>query len=135
MAQREVRLPETLERSLKMRIPRYDRDKTTSARVEELEEYLIDTARMQGDLTQEGIDWEKIMWPLEEEWANLTGWEHLRRTRTEAAVTAAKRMVDPELYAKIEDIKWIIRKCKAEEDRMERDGTKASRAYTMETGR
>ena len=135
MAERSVRLPETLERSLKMRVPRYDRDKTTSARVEEFEEYLLESARMQGDLTQEGIAWEKIIWPLEEVWANLTGWEELRRTRTEAAVTAAKRMVDPELYAKMEDIRWIIKKCALEADRMERDGTKVSRAYTMETGR
>lgn len=133
MSERNTKMPEVLQRSLVMRAPRYDKDKGRRERIDELEAYLLESAFMQGELTETRVDFEQTLWPLEEVWANLTGWEHLRRTRTETAVTAAKRMVDPETYNAMEDIKWIITKLTQEIDRMERDSSKVSRAFSMET--
>ena len=127
-------IPEVLERSLKMRPPRYDRLMSSSMRVELLEEFMLESAYIQGDLTEARVEWEKVLWPLEQEWHDITGWEEFRRNKTEAGVRAAKRMVRPDLWAMMEDIRWVIKRMGDEIERMESTAAKVSRSYTMETG-
>lgn len=117
-------------------MPVFARGTTPSAKIVELEEYLLLSASVQGDLTEERFDWMSRLVPVEDEWEHLPQeeWGHLRRTRTETAVMHAKRVARPELYDDIQDMKWMIKRLTEEIDRMERDATKCSRAYTMITG-
>jgi hypothetical protein len=126
-------LPECLQRSLQMRVPAYDRTMTARQRIELLEDYLLESAIVQGELTEERAGWMVTLIPLQHEWDHLAGWEDRRRTRTEAGVRDAKRAVRPDLYDEIEEVNWMIKRLTEEVDRMERDASKVSRAYSMET--
>ena len=105
-------------------------------KIAQLESYLLLTAFTEGELTEERVEWESRLVPVKDEWDRMPQelWEHLRRTKTETAVNHAKRMVQPDLYDQIQDHLWMIKRLTEEIDRMEREGTRASRAYTMVTG-
>lgn len=129
-------LPAALVTSIELRVPVFERGTAPRMKIDALEEYLLLSAHVQGDLTEERLDWMSRLVPLKDEWDHLPqeDWGHLRRTRTETAVTHAKRQVRPELYDDMMDIDWMIKRLTEEIDRMERDASKCSRAYTMITG-
>jgi hypothetical protein len=115
-------------------MPLFPRDTPPAVKVESLESWMLLSAWTQGELAEERLDWLSSLVPLQDEWDHLTGWEHLRRTRTEIAVEQAKRMLRPDLYDQIQDHRWMIKRLDEEVDRMERESTKTSRAYTMVVG-
>lgn len=129
-------LPAALVTSLGLRVPVFERTAPPRQKIDALEEYLLLSANVQGDLTEERLDWMSRLVPLSSEWEHIPQeeWGHLRRTRTETAVTHAKREARPDLYDEMMDIEWMIKRLTEEIDRMERDATKVSRAYTMITG-
>lgn len=129
-------LPAALTTSIGMRVPTFERGAAPRGKIDALEDYLLRSAMVQGDLTEERLDWMSRLVPLKDEWdhMNQEEWGHLRRTRTETAVTHAKRQVRPELYDEMMDIEWMIKRLTEEIDRMERDAAKVSRAYAMIVG-
>lgn len=133
---RTVQLPDALEKSKKMRVPTFEHGTSPRQKIDQLETYLLDSAAVQGDLTEERLDWMVRLVPLEHEWDHIPEdeWAHLRRTRTETAVKHAKRIARPQLYDEIQGIEWMAKRLTEEIDRMERDASKCSRAYTMLTG-
>lgn len=119
-----------------MRIPVFREDVAPSAKIDQLESYLLLTAVIQGNLTEERVEWLSAMVPLKDRWDHMPEeqWGHLRRTRTETAVNHAKRMVDGSLYDELQDHEWMIKRLAEEIDRMERESVKVSRVYTMIAG-
>lgn len=127
-------LPSSLTTSIGLRMPVFADGTSATDKLGQLESYLLLTAYTQGELSECRLEWLSSKIALQDEWAHLTGWEDLRRTRTETAVTHAKRMLRPDLYDALEDHDWMIKRLTEEVDRMERDSVKASRAYTFITG-
>jgi hypothetical protein len=118
----------------KLRVPRVERELGVRARVEALEDYLLESAWHQGELAEARLELYGQLRELEEKWDHLDGWQALKRTKTEAAVDDAKRQLRPELYDGIKKARWLIRRLSEEIERLERDATKCSRAYTLATG-
>lgn len=117
-----------------MRVPTFEKGVGSRARVEALESYLLQSAFAQGELSEERLDRLVMLKGHQQEWDHLDGWQALLRTRTEAAVKDAKRQVNPGLYDRLTELEWIIKRLVEEIDRLERDATKVSRAYSMMTG-
>lgn len=128
--------PEALKKSIELRVPVFERGAPPAMKISALEDHLLLSAHVQGDLTEERLDWMAALVPLQDQWDHVPEdeWRHLRRTRTETAVKHAKREVRPELYDKIMDHEWMIKRLTEEIDRLERHASVCSRAYTMLTG-
>lgn len=127
-------LTEALEKSKGLRMPLFEKGTAPRVKIDELESYLLLTAWQQGELAEERLDALVTLQDLEHQWDHLDGWQGLKRTRTEAAVEDAKRQVAPQLYDQKRDLEWTIKRLSEEIDRLERDATKVSRAYSMMTG-
>lgn len=129
-------LPACLQTSVGLRMPVFAAGTSPSSKIGQLEDYLLLTAYTQGELTEVRMDWMCSLVPIRDEWDHMPNeeWAHLRRTRTETAVTHAKRMARPDLYDQMLDHDWMIKRLSEEFDRMEREAARASRVYTMITG-
>lgn len=127
-------LTKALETSKGLRMPVFENGAMPRVKIDELESYLLLTAFQQGELAAERLEALVTLRELERQWDHLTGWEGLKRTRTEAAVDDAKRQMSPLLYDQKRDLEWTIKRLSEEIDRLERDATKVSRAYTFITG-
>lgn len=136
MARHRPQYPAALTTSIGLRVPVFDRGTPPRTKIEALEEYTLLSAHVQGDLTEERLEWMSRLVPLQDQWDHMPQeeWGHLRRTRTETAVTHAKRVARPDLYDEIQEIQWMIKRLTEEIDRMDKDASKVSRAYTMLTG-
>lgn len=130
----EPNLPECLTISLGLRVPVFEKGKSPREKIDELESYLLLSAYTQGELTEERMGWLVGRVVLQTEWDHLDGWQQYKRTRTELAVRDAKRHIRPDLYDRLQANEWMVKRLGEEIDRMERDATKVSRAYTMITG-
>lgn len=127
-------LPDCLAESLKMRVPRFTQEDTVGTKVARYEDYMMETAFVEGELTEERVQQLLRKAPLKHRWDHMQGWDHLVKGRTEGAVTRAKAQVNPLLYDELEEIDWLVKRLSEEIDRMQRDAAKCSRAYTMLTG-
>lgn len=136
MTLQEIR--EVLERSLPLRIPLIDPTSASRERIEALEDYILKTAHMRGDL-EEAFHWcveaGKL---LRLEWDGLQGYENAlprKTTYTKEQVDRAKRTVRPDLWTALQDARTLA---VALERQIKRFGGSdyeaASRAYTMLTG-
>jgi len=123
-----------LETSKGLRMPVFERGTGPRVKIDELETYLLLTAWQQGELSEERLDALVTLKEIDHQWDHLDGWQGLRRTRTEAAVEDAKRQLRPDLYDQKRDLEWTIKRLSEEIERLERDSTKVSRAYSMMTG-
>jgi hypothetical protein len=122
--------------SLAMRVPTFERDQAPRSKISELEDFMLRSAEMQGDLARERVERMADLVPIESEWDHIPDeeWREHRRTRTETAVTHAKRLVRPELYDQIQDHEWMIKRLTEEMERLDRCDAVVSRVYTMVTG-
>lgn len=127
-------LSPALQASKRLRIPTFEKGTSPRVKIDELETYLLLSAFTQGDLSEERLDVLVLLKPVQRRWEHLGGWESLKQTRTEAGVKDAKRRVDPQLYDELQDLEWKVKRLTEEIDRLERDATKVSRAYSMITG-
>lgn len=132
-------LPECLTIAAGLRIPTFRREPAEGAespaeRVRQMEEYIQITGHWEGELEEERLRWLSDREPLKREWDHLTGWEELKRTKTETAVTQAKRQVAPELYDNLQDNEWMVKRLTEQIARMGRDYDRASRIYTLVMG-
>lgn len=98
-----------------------------------LEDYMLLSAYYHGELCEERLTEQIAVRPDEVEWRDLVGWEPMRRGKTVSSIDDAKAMLRPELWARIDDARWRIARLTEQIDRLDRDATKASRAYTMLT--
>lgn len=134
-------LPECLKTALGLRMPVFRREPHPDAaspaeRIRQMEEYIQITGYWEGELNEERVKWLADKEPLRREWGEIpeSEWGHLRRTRTETAVDQAKRQVRPELYTKIQDCDWMVKRLTEEVGRMGREYDRASRVYSLITG-
>ena len=114
-----------------LRVPVFERDAPIESKVPQLEEVMLLSAWYAGELHEERLQLRVDLKPLREEWRDLQGWESARRGRTNASIDEAKALFRPELWARIQDLEWQIDQLTCEIDRLERDATKCSRAYTF----
>jgi hypothetical protein len=125
---------EALKTSKGLRVPVFEHGVSPRVKIEQLESYLLLSAFQQGELAEERLDALVTFEDLRREWDHLEGWEPYKRTRTEAGVEDAKRQLRPDLYDQRRDLEWTIKRLSEEIERLERDATKVSRAYSMTTG-
>lgn len=124
----------TLAAAAKLRMPRIPRDEGQRARIDALEDYMLETAYHQGELSEARLELYDSLRTVEEEWAELVGWESFRKGKTDASVDEAKAKCRPDLARARRQAKYLIARLSEEIDRLEKDATKASRAYTLATG-
>jgi hypothetical protein len=129
-----VVISDALATSKGLRVPVFEKGVAPRAKIEQLESYLLLSAFTQGELSEQRLDALVALQEFGREWDHLDGWQALKRTRTEAAVEDAKRQLNPVLFDQKRDLEWTIKRLSEEIERLERDATKISRAYSMITG-
>lgn len=106
-----------------------------AALAEELAEYMLLSAFQAGELHEARLD---LRADLEEDlraWEQLEGWEAYRQGKTDSSREEAKKVMEPELWARIARLKWLINQLTDGMERLNRDAEKTvSRAYTILTG-
>src|SRR5687768_8994661 len=105
-------------------------------KIEELEDFLLGTARWRSFLEEARLHAFAEAKDLRRRWKHMSGWEDKRREgeKTVASVEDAKRATDPQLHDDIEEWEWLIKRLSEQIRRLEHDDEVASRAYTFITG-
>lgn len=124
----------TLEESVKLRVPRHQQGEGARSFVERLEDFMLRSACHQGDLSEVRLELYSELQVLDLEWSHLSGYEPLLNRKTEAAVSDAKRQLEPDMHDRRSWLRWRIARIGEEIERLERDATKVSRVYTMLSG-
>lgn len=117
-----------------LRMPRLTRKQSERERLNLLEDYMLETAWHRGELMEGRMEVYEALQTLKEEWDHLDGWQALKRTKTETAVEDAKRQLRPDLYNGIKKAEWLIARLGEQMERLDREATICSRAYTFATG-
>lgn len=125
---------ERLDVAAKLRMPRLTRQQGDTERLNLLEDYMLETAYHRAELIEARFEVHEQLRTLKDEWDHLDGWQALKRTKTETAVADAKRQLRPELYDGIKKAEWLIARLTEQIDRLDREATICSRAYTFATG-
>lgn len=131
-------IEEALSVALPLRSPTFQPDDSARKKIGELEDYMLKSAQICGGL-YEAKHWLVVVADrLASEWEHLDGWEYaLRRPRakaTKAEVNAAKVKASPELYAAGRRARALRASVMDQITRLEREGDRMSRAYTMLSG-
>jgi hypothetical protein len=121
-------------RARALRVPLFQPGTTVAAKAEQMEDYMLLSAWYLGELHDERLTLRERLKPLRDEWEDLDGWQMFQRGKTDQSVDKAKQTIAPELRQQIRDIDWQITQLTCEIERLDRDATKVSRAYTMLTG-
>lgn len=87
----------------RLRVPIFDRSQrySMSALAEELAEYMLLSAFQAGELHESRLD---LRADLEDDlraWEQLEGWEAYRQGKTDSSREEAKKVMEPELWARI----------------------------------
>lgn len=120
--------------ALTLRVPVFERGTLPQAKAAAMEEFMLLSAYWQGELN---LDRHLVLAdaaPLQDEWDKLEGWESFRQGRTDSSVDAAKRVIREDLWDALQEKRRRVRALTNEIDRLERDASKVSRAYTMLSG-
>jgi hypothetical protein len=120
--------------ALSLRVPVQDPEKPRSEFADELGTFMLISAFWSGEMNAIRFDARQALDDLELRWSKLTGWEGMVRGRTNESVEAAKRDFDPDLWEHVHYRRCQIRDLDTEIDRLDRDATKVSRAYTILIG-
>lgn len=123
----------------KLRMPRRDPDAALGYNIEQIEDYLIDTAIHRGNLEEARLFAKDALDDLLTEWGTLdpAGYEpHLATgvRRTQAAVERAKALAEPGLAQGVREARRLVDRLTDQIKRLELDDRAASRRYTMMTG-
>jgi hypothetical protein len=124
-----------------MRSPKFSPATTAGEKISALEDYLLETAWMQGEL-EEALFWlDSLVSHYRHKATLITGYEvalpNKRRERiTQADINTAKRTVDPETFELGEQVTQLRAQALRQIDRMRFEAGQGpiSRAYTMVTG-
>lgn len=105
-------------------------------RIDKLELHLHTTAIARQEAHQAKLATQRTLDILEDEWADLEGWEMALPggSRTRDTVREAKRQTAPDLYRLIQSGKRLVDRLSEQISRLERDGDVASRLYTFIAG-
>lgn len=122
-----------------LRVPVFDRNATPRYSLrslsEELAEYMLLSAFQAGELHEARLGLRADLENDLREWEQLEGWEMYRQGKTDSSREEAKKQMEPELWARIAKLKWLIQQLTDEMERLNRDAEKTvSRAYTILTG-
>lgn len=123
-----------LEVALVLRVPVFQRGTNARAKAEAMEEFMLLSAYWQGELNEERHRLIAEAAPHQDEWDKLEGWEPYRDGRTDESVDRAKRVIREDLWDVLQVKRRRVRALSNEIDRLERDASKVSRAYTMLSG-
>lgn len=127
-----------LERALPLRSPTLSPDDSGRRKIEVLQDYMLQTATVCGGLYEAKHWLVAVTDRLASEWQNLEGWEvALKRTRAKATkeeIDAAKVQVAPALHAAGRRARHLRASVIDQITRLEREGDRMSRAYTMLSG-
>lgn len=126
-------LSEAHKTSAALRVPLFKPDTPRSERVNQLEDYMLLSAYWLGECHSERLESYQELGRLEEQWGEVTTWDLGSRV-TQAQVEEAKRNVDPECWTSMKRARWRVDRLSEEIERLDRDATKVSRAYTLITG-
>jgi hypothetical protein len=128
-----------LEAALPIRVPLFNPNLQGREKVEQLEDYLAQTAWHRAEL-EEALYW---AWetdkPLRETWEGLQGWQNLlpreqRSKPTAKAVAEAKRQIDGATYDALRDLKLLIDGLERQIKRLTLDDANTSRRYSLLSG-
>lgn len=130
---------EKLRVASQLRVPVFDRKAqprySLRALSEELAEYMLLSSFQAGELHEARLGLRADLEELLREWEQLEGWEMYRQGRTDSSREEAKKQAEPELWANISAVKWLVNQLTDEMDRLNHDAEKVvSRAYTILTG-
>lgn len=127
-------IPDSVAAASKLRVPVFQRGTAPRQRVDALEEFLLLSAFHQGNMSEERLGLFDELRDLEDEWEVVADWEEHRVGTTIASIDEAKKVVRPRLWQEIRLKRWQVKRLTEEIDRLERDATKVSRAYTLISG-
>lgn len=129
-------IPDSLAIARKLRVPVFERGVAARTRVDALESFMLLSAFQQGEMSEERLDLLDELRDLELEWRKVPAeeWAQHRVGTTLGSIEEAKAVVRPALHETLVDKRWQIKRLTEEIDRLERDATKVSRAYTMIQG-
>lgn len=129
-------IPDSLARARSIRVPVFQRGTAPRVRVDALEEFMLVSAFHQGEMGEERLELLDELRDFETEWRAIPAekWAPHRVGTTLGSIDEAKAAVMPALWETITDKRWQIKRLSEEIDRLERDATKVSRAYTMISG-
>lgn len=126
--------PDCLLTASRLRVPVFQPATTPRERMDALEEFMLLSAYWSGECHGARLELLGELHRLEREWAAITGWEPFRQGKTDASVDQAKATLRPDLWNELVDKRWLVKRLSDEIDRLDRDATKVSRAYTMLQG-
>jgi hypothetical protein len=123
----------------KLRMPKRDPDAALGYNIEQIEDYLTETAIWRGELEEARLYAKDALDDLLDQWGHLdpAGYEpHLATgvRRTQAAVDRAKALAEPGLHTGIREARRLVDRLTDQIKRLELDDKAASRRYTMMTG-
>jgi hypothetical protein len=122
----------------KLRMPRRDPDAALGFNIEQIEDYLTDTAIHRGALEEARLYAKDALDDLATAWGQLDPARYepyLDGTRrTQAAVDRAKAHAEPDMAAGIREARRLVDRLTDQIKRLELDDRAASRRYTMMTG-
>lgn len=126
-------LSEAHKTSAALRVPVFQPGTSRTERVSQLEDYMLLSAYWLGECHSERLEHYQALARLEEEWSGVTAWD-LGSRATQAQVDEAKRTVAPDVWTSMKRARWRVDRLTEEIERLDRDATKVSRAYTLITG-
>jgi hypothetical protein len=128
-----------LEKALPIRVPLFNPNLQGREKVEQLEDYLAQTAYHRAEL-EEALYW---AWetdkPLRDRWDGVQGWQNLlprdqKGKPTAKAVAEAKRQIDAATYDALRDLKTLIDALERQIKRLTLDDANTSRRYSLLSG-
>lgn len=124
--------------ALSLRSPILAPDDSGRRKIEVLQNYMLLTAHVSGDLVEAKHWLAALIDRLAGQWESLAGWEvALKRPRakaTKAEIDQAKIVVEPQLYAAGRKARALRESVVDQIARLEREERVMSRAYTMLSG-
>lgn len=122
----------------RMRMPRFEPDTPARERVAKLEDYLYESAIIEGEISELRLGAQRSLEVDERTWDAIKGWEaNLRqptKTPTKADADAAKAAMAPELGLRIRQARWTISRCNEALERLDRETKRISRALSFING-
>lgn len=128
-----------LDTASQLRMPSMS-DMRPAEKVTRLEDYLTETAIVEGEVAEIRLTAQRQLRDAEKQWDAIQGWEaNLKRPSKASDATGpeidrAKALIQPDLWAVIEECRWLVPRCNEAIGRTTNEAKRASRLYTFITG-
>jgi hypothetical protein len=126
----------TLYAAAKLRMPRFKPDTPRTERIEQLEDYLLQTAFHRGELEEARLYAHDALGMLLDQWDDLEGWQTIvgKSDPSQDAIRRAKKTLNKDIHDSLTAGKRLIGRLTDQIKRLEKDDEVASRAYTLIAG-